>query len=361
MCGAAVALQLLKGTAAALGRKLPMEPFLRLVAIATIADVVPMTLVNRKICKEGLRAIGTTPNPGLALLVNGVCGGGAVRGHHVSFHMAPRFNAAGRMEDARLVLDLLLERSPARAATLMGRLEALNRKRKALQAVAFEEALGQAQGKQDGRVVFAASSSWHKGIIGPVAARLADAMRKSAFVVALEGEEAVGSARSFREDDVSALLAKAADLLLRFGGHSGAAGFSPRTDLLEDLGRRLTGLPMDGMAADHVERYFPLEARDLAKAWAAWGLLDPFGPGNPEPLLGISGVCCKGQRVASDRHLIWDSDMPDGAILQLIAWDGLGDGLTPSSLTPSRTIVGRLAPQTRGGARPYYFSVHAIL
>ena len=362
LCGAAVAFQTLRGVAATMGKDLSLEPFLRLVAIATIADVVPMSAINRKICKAGFRALENTPNPGLAQLLEGILKVGPVRGHHISYHVAPRFNAAGRMENGRLVLDLLLERNPGLATRLKLRLETLNEQRKALQLVAFAEAEEQAKLLPQGaRVVFAASASWHKGVIGPVAARLAETFKKSAFVVCVEGDEAIGSGRAWKGDNVTALLGEAKDLLIRFGGHSGAAGFSLKTELIPALARRLCELESSQVDAAPTEAYFPIEPSRLGEAWEAWGTLDPFGPGNPEPYLGLSGLCPKGQKVLTGGHLSWDVGVPGSQPVQFIAWNGIAEGLEPSSLAPSRTVIGRPAPQQRPCSPPYYFSVATII
>jgi single-stranded-DNA-specific exonuclease len=361
LCGAFVALQTLRQVFRCLGQELPLDPFLRLAAIATVADVVPMTPVNRKICKAGFQAMESTPNPALSLLLRQARVKGAVRGHHIAFHVAPRFNAAGRMEDARLVLDLLLEREPAKAALLMGRLESLNMKRKALQAAAFEEAEEQVTSAPPSRVAFASSARWHRGIIGPVAARLAETHRKSAFVVAVENGEGVGSARSWREDNVCALLDSVSYLLGRFGGHEGAAGFTVEAAKVEELAAAL-GTQPGQLDEDLVEEaYFPLDTANAAAAWEAWGVLDPFGPGNEEPYLGFGGLIGKGQRVVADRHVIWSVDLPGGDLMNVIAWDGLTRGIQPSSLTPSRIVIGRMAPEYRPSGLPFYFNVQAIL
>lgn len=361
LCGAFVALQVLRQVFSEMHLELPLEPFLRLVAIATVADVVPIDAVNRKVCKTGFAAMEDTPNPGLSLILKQARISGPVRGHHIAFHVAPRFNAAGRMEDARLVLDLLLEREASRAAILMGRIEALNRKRKALQAAALEEAQAMVDGSAEGRVVFAASAYWHRGVIGPVAARLAELYKKSAFVVAIENGEGVGSARGWREDNVCELLETVGHLLGRFGGHEGAAGFTVDASRVAELGEALLAIPCPEGEGTTSESYFPLATGALPEAWKAWGFLDPFGPGNEEPYVGITGLFGKGQRVIGNRHVIWSVDLPTGELLNVIAWDGLSRGIEPSSLTPSRVIIGRPAPEYRPSGLPFYFNVQAIL
>jgi single-stranded-DNA-specific exonuclease len=362
LCGAFVALQMLRQVMKEAGQERPLEPFLRLAAIATVADVVPMNPVNRRLCKAGFKAMESTPNPGLSLLLRQARVHGDIRGHHIAFHVAPRFNAAGRMEDARLVLDLLLAREPARAAALMGRLESLNLKRKALQATAFDEANGQALARGPSRVVFAASSRWHRGVIGPVAARLAETHRRSAFVVAIENGEGVGSARSWREDNVCLLLGSVGHLLGRFGGHEGAAGFTVQAGNVENLAQALMACPALEEKEASEELFFPMETKDMSAAWEAWGVLDPFGPGHEEPFVGVTGLVGRGQRVVGNKHVIWSVDLPGGGgLMNVIAWDGLRRGIQPSSLTPSRTLIGRLAPEYRPSGLPFYFNVQAIL
>lgn len=361
LCGTFVALQTLRQVAAEMGRDLPLEPFLRLTAIATVADLVPMSAVNRRACKAGFRAMGFTPSPGLALLLEKAGIREVIRSHHIAFHVAPRFNAAGRMEDARLVLDLLLEREHVKAAQLMGRLESLNRKRKALQASTYEEACGQVLEREGGRVVFVFSDRWHRGVLGPVAARLAETFQRSAFVVAVEGGEGVGSARSWNHDDVCSVLDRVGHLLVRYGGHEGAAGFTVKAERLHEVADALRGLPAQDEPASKRDLYYPIEPGLLSQAWEAWGELDPFGPGNEEPILGVTGLYARGQRVVADRHLLWSALLPDGQPLNVIAWDGVPRGMEPSTLTPSRMVIGRPAPDSRRGGLPFYLNVQAIL
>ena len=99
----------------------------------------------------------------------------------------------------------------------------------------------------------------------------------------------------------------------------------------------------------------------MHEAWEALGILDPFGPGNPEPRIGLEGLRARGSRVAGERHLIWDVDLDGQATLSVIAWDGLRRSIEPDALLPSRTVVGRLVPEQRPASVPFYLSVEAIL
>ncbi len=358
LCGASVALQFARRLGELLGRPPLLEPLLRLAAIATIADVSPLSPLNRRICREGLAALPDTPNPALARMVRLASSGGPVMGHHVAYHLAPRFNAAGRMEDARIVLDLLLERNPARAAALAGKLDRLNAERKALQASAFEEASTQVL-EGAGRVVVACSPSWHRGVLGPVAARLAETYRRSSFVMALSEGTATGSARAFGSDNVMELLTPARHLLERFGGHAGAAGFSIREERIGELRALLESAPPPPDGPETPSSYVPLLPEELPGLWEAWRLLDPFGPGNEEPVLGLEGIRARGSRVIKDRHILWDILDGEGRALSAIAWDGIPRGLSPSSLTPSALLLAKPSPENRRRT-PYPFYLNLL-
>jgi len=360
LCGASVAYLLVRAAAERMGRTLAAEPFLRLLAVATVADVVPMSALNRRLCRTGFRALETTPNPGLALLLQQVNRTDGIASHHVSFHLAPRMNAAGRIEDARLVLDLLLERDAGAAALLVGRLEHLNDTRKALQAAAYEGALRAAAVQEERPVLFAASPEWHKGVVGPVAARLSDRAGKSAFVVAVEGPLGSGSARAFGADDVTARLAASADLLERFGGHTGAAGFTVRTDRLADLEARLSeashGPPVSARP------YLPLPAARLPEAWRALLHLDPLGPGAHAPLFALEELDVRGVQVLKGRHLRWDAASPTGGPpLRLFAWDARERGLDEGSLRPGAVPLVRIVPELRRGPSSWLLQVEGVL
>ncbi len=359
LCGASVAYLLLRAVQHRMGRQLPEEPFLRLLAIATVADVVAMSSLNRRICKAGFKALETTPNPGLALLLSRCAAENGVTSHHVGFYLAPRFNAAGRIEEARLVLDLMLEKDRAEAARMVGRLEALNERRRKLQAAAYAEAARATS--QDGfPVVFAASSSWHKGVVGPVAARLAGDRKRSAFVVAIENGTGTGSARAFGEDNVTERLRAASELLGRFGGHAGAAGFTVSADNLAALEARLQeGAPSPGNG--EASGYYSLDAARIDEAWQALRHLDPFGPWAKEQYLGLENVSPAMARAINERHLFWEMETTAGRKVRLIAWDGIASGLERDSIRAGSTVIGRLIPELRRPQEPYYFQVASIL
>ena len=362
LCGAAVALQVLRCTADQMGKDLPLEPFLRLVAIATVADVVPITAVNRKICKAGFQALEHTPNPGLALLLEDILRMGPVRSHHISYHIAPRFNAAGRMEDARLVLDLLLERDPAAAARLKGRLESLNDQRKSLPA-------GGLRGGPGAGAAGPAGEQGHRGRLRELAQ--GDHRTRGG---APGGDVQEIGLRALRRGRCGRGIGPRLEAGQRDGRPEGGLGPPPalrrpqrRRGLLGGGGQDpRTGAPARGPApivtgARARGNLFPHPAQPAGGRLARLGPPGPLRPRKPRAIPRAERSLRPGQKTMSGGHLAWEVGVSPSHTVQFIAWNGESAGLGPSSLAPSRTIIGRPAPQQRPGPSPYYFNVTAIL
>jgi single-stranded-DNA-specific exonuclease len=361
LCGASIAMQLVRAVAARMGRGIKTEPFLRLAALATVADVVPMSMANRAICRAGLPSLSDSPSPALSHLCRMAGVIPPVRSCHVGYGLAPRFNAAGRMENAGMVVDMLLERDKATATQYVIRLEAMNGQRKAQQAEANDLAAAQAALQMENRaLVVTLEEGRFRGVVGPVAARLAERFGRSAFVMALEGEEYTGSARAANGDDVSALLSSCARHLIRFGGHGSAAGFTMRRENVEAFRAALLSAP-EPEREPKATGYHRIEPRETWDIWETWGILDPFGPGNPEPYLGLAGLLPRKARVIKEKHLAWDLDTADGARLTCIFWGAVEDGFTPSSLRPGQVYIGKPVPESRPSSLPFFFQVSAVV
>ena len=297
LAGVGVAFKLLQGLAA---KKPELEPVLweniDLVALGTIADVVPLLGENRILVKEGLAQIARTQNIGLkALIEQAGLAGKPVNADHVGYILAPRLNAVGRLGDPAQALRLLLDGDPRRVRKLAAALENLNRKRQRIeervgqeaeQALAAEGPLGKA-------IVLA--GPWHPGVIGIVASKLADKYHRPTVLFSLDGDRARGSGRSISGFHLYNALAECRGYLRRFGGHEFAAGLElEKKDLagfkaafLAVAENRLT--PELLTPALEVEEVIPVEAvtksllADLAR-------LAPFGEGNPEPVFACRGV-----------------------------------------------------------------------
>jgi single-stranded-DNA-specific exonuclease len=297
LCGVGVAYQLLRALAQT-GAAIDPEAGLDLVALGTIADVVPLCGENRTLVRRGLPRLTQAARPGLRALI-------AVSGlmrhtlsaHHVAFDLAPRLNAAGRLGDASPALALLLARRPRQARPLAEALDALNDQRRALTRATTSEAIAQieaAGGPGPAIVVWAAH--WHAGVVGLVAARLVERYGRPALVLGqLEGRWR-GSARSVTDFDIAAALACCEDLLLRHGGHPLAAGLEAADERclvalrgrLEALAARALG-PAGQPQCLLIDLHLAAEAVDwrLAEAAAA---MEPCGAGWPAPVVAVHGA-----------------------------------------------------------------------
>ncbi len=270
------------------------ETLLDLVALGTIVDVSPLVGENRALVRRGLRRLAAAPRPGIqALLAQSASHRGVIDEQTIAFSLGPRLNAAGRMDDARLALDLLTTDDPAQAAALARQLEAKNLERRRLTEQVLIEARAQAVERGDQPLLVLRGEGWPGGVLGLVAARIADEYRRPAVVVEVGREACRGSARSVDGFDLVGALAGCADLLIEYGGHAAAAGFAVQPQRLDALVERLLEA-----AAAHPFAAPALPVAECALLetevdWAlheALGLLGPFGAGNPLPLFASEGV-----------------------------------------------------------------------
>lgn len=290
----------------------PREPNLRelmdLVALATVADVVPLTGANRILVKQGLKELGAGRRPGVRALkeVAGLAAAGEVTSVHVGFRLGPRLNAAGRLDDATVGLRLLCAKSAEEARPLAASLDAANAERQSLEQEILEGALRQAEGKV-ARGLVLHSEGWHPGVIGIVASRLVERFHRPTVMVAVREGVGRGSARSIEPFHLFEALKSCAQHLDRFGGHHHAAGLSidPRklpsfTEAFEEVAaQRLTEDDLvPRLRLDAVVSPSELDARAAEAVWA----LAPFGRGNPEPLLGSRAVRARARLLPNKRQ-----------------------------------------------------------
>ena len=293
------------------------EIFLRfgeLAAIGTVADVMRLTGENRALVRQGLELLGQTARPGLrALLREGGLEPGAVPTTvTISYGLAPRLNAAGRMEQAMVALELLLTRSAAQGEELAQALCALNRERQAIEQEIFDQCgrMLEEDPSLASPAVVLAGEGWHQGVVGIVASRMAEKYSCPAFMICLENGHGKGSCRSYGGFNLFAALEGCADLLEGYGGHEMAAGFTVLEENIPRLAQRLRelvsahagGRPMESaIEVDaEVEDCALLSARQVE----ALSTLEPFGSGNPKPVLLVRSAmvtaCCD---VGGGRHL----------------------------------------------------------
>src|SRR6187551_1814296 len=287
---------------------------LDLVALATIADVVPLVGENRALASAGLRTLARTGRPGLqALMRSARVDPAAVDSTAVAFRLAPRINAAGRLGRPDLALQLILTDDAEAARTLALELEELNRERQAVEERILREAVARVESwpperrARRGYVLW--DDGWHEGVIGIVASRLVDRFHRPVVLVARSGEGWKGSGRSVADFDLHAGLAACASHLGRFGGHRAAAGLSIETECLDAFSEAF-GVHADAVLADAdlrptttIDAIVPAGARTLELAQEL-DRLAPFGLGNPEPTLLVSSVEAAGAgTVGEGKHL----------------------------------------------------------
>jgi single-stranded-DNA-specific exonuclease len=288
LCATAVAYKLAQALWQAEGRDgKELERELDLVALASIADVVPLRGENRTLVRRGLRALKSTTKPGLrALMAVARVDPGKANERSVGFALAPRINAAGRMHRADAGLELILTEDPVRAAQIAEELDRANRERRHTETrIRFEaEAQVLAMGVRSAYVL--AGEDWHAGVIGIVASRLAERHRRPVVLVSLAGETGKGSGRSVEGFDLLGGLTACAGTLLRYGGHRAAAGLEIERKNLEEFAAALCAHAELMLAGKDMT---PIERVDAVVSGTELGMglaeelqsLAPFGRGNP--------------------------------------------------------------------------------
>jgi single-stranded-DNA-specific exonuclease len=304
LCGAAVAHKL----AQALSAPTASED-LELVALATVADLVPLRGENRRLVREGLSAMAATARPGLrALMAVSKADPSALDSGTVAFRLAPRINAAGRMARADAGLELLLSQDPVRAGAIAAELDLVNGERRAVEQRILWEAEAQVAGLGDRDAYVLAAEGWHPGVIGIVASRIVEQHHRPAILLALDGDAGTGSGRSIPGFDLlGALHACAADLR-RYGGHRAAAGLTIDRDRLDAFRE---AFERHAAALLTPELREPVERLDAVVSGVELGLdlveeleaLEPCGMGNPAPRLLIPGCrVCDARPMGEGRH-----------------------------------------------------------
>jgi single-stranded-DNA-specific exonuclease len=313
LCGTGIAFKLVQALVPVLG--LPINlPFhlLDLVALATVADVVPLQGENRALVKHGLKLLSQSRWPGVQALIEATgLAGKQIRARHVGYVLGPRLNAAGRVGDAIDGLRLLLSDDPLEAAALAQQLESMNVERQALDQRILDEALEQVERTidmdRDAGLVLT-GDGWHPGVVGIVASRVVERYGRPTFLIAFDGDIGKGSGRSTSRFNLHSALLSCGDLLERYGGHHMAAGLTIRRSSLDafrerfgDVARQRLG-PEDLGPEQRVDLELPLsevtpELERLCR------YLEPCGQGNPSPVFGVRGVRFANRCVVGNGHL----------------------------------------------------------
>ncbi|HET8656287.1 MAG TPA: single-stranded-DNA-specific exonuclease RecJ [Longimicrobiaceae bacterium] len=288
--------------------------FLDLVAVATIADLVPLTAENRALVRWGLKLLPQTPNPGLRALLEstGQANGGEISAGQVGFVLAPRLNAVGRMGEAARGVDLLLTDDPGEAEVIADELEVENRWRREVDGQTLREAMRLLEATYDperDRGVVLAGEGWHPGVIGIVASRLVERIYRPTVLIALGEEEGKGSARSIPGFHLYEAMRDCSEHLVRFGGHRGAAGCSILPERVEGFREAFNARARASLSDDllmpeiRIDMELSLPEADMEMCRLLKHAA-PFGMGNPTPVFMARGVEVAGYpRVVGSNHL----------------------------------------------------------
>ncbi len=320
------------------------EELLDLVALGTVADIMPLLGENRDLVRRGLQRLSRAPRPGiLALMQAAGVGASNVNTTAIGFRLGPRINAAGRLSNAMLAYRLLRTNDAAEAYRLAAELESLNQKRQSLVLRAQAEADAQIAQESAAPLLLVKSSRFLPGIVGLVAGKLADRYYRPAVVIELGSEESRGSARSIREFDIGCALDEVSEHLVRHGGHSQAAGFTVRTAALEHFAAALLAVAQRELAPHTDLRPSLAIDAEVPLREINWGLLEQFGrleptgQENPAPLLLSRRLRVRDRRaVGSGKHLrLVLDDGPQTPVMDAIAF---GRGPVAAELGEGATI-----------------------
>ena len=315
-----------------------LRPLLDLVALGTIADIVPLTGENRILISAGLERLNSTRRPGLVALKTVAQSPAPLGTHDVGFQLAPRLNAAGRLETAEEALRLLLAPDLAEALPLAQNLDAHNRERQKIERGIAEEVLSGLSAKfnpQTDFVIVEGRPSWHIGVVGIVANRVLQQFYRPAIILGGDGTQLRGSGRSIPGFDLAAALRECGDLLVRHGGHAMAAGVSLQPANLDPFRARLNELARRTLKPDQLQPHLRLDAEVrldemTLQSLATLDQLQPIGQGNPPAQFFARNLTQQRapQRMGTQKqHLkLW---VTDGHTTHEALWWGAGNETLP--------------------------------
>ena len=333
LCGAGVAFKLVQ----ALQTRLDGLPdgyekwLLDLVALGTVCDIVTLADENRANVYWGLEVLKKQRRTGLKALmaVSGI-EPETVNARHLGFGLGPRMNAAGRLDTAQHSLDMLTATDGIEALAASEKLEAFNVERRSIQDKIFKQACEQADDMADDRVLVVASEGWNHGVIGIVASKLVETYKKPVFIIGIRGDTATGSARSFGNFSAADAVRAADDIILRGGGHGAAAGVTLETAQIPAFRRRVNEF-YDSLnlinQTSFLQPHADVEIKDFAEITEELveqiSRMEPFGNGNPEPILKITRVVVAGVRRmgANGQHVKITLRDANGKTLQMLAFN----------------------------------------
>lgn len=306
-----------------------LNEFLEIAAIGTVADVMKLTGENRSIVTLGLKQLPRTRNHGLRALMEVSDCTSEMTSLHIGFRIAPRINAAGRMDVARHVVELLESEDFSEARRLAGILDSRNRERQKMQLKITETAMFQAADFAGQKFIVVAGDNWHRGVIGLAASRLAEKMYRPSIVLSIENGIAHGSARGIANFHLLNALEHCSEVFEQFGGHAAAAGMQIKTERIDELRTKLNTYAESNLNDDDLIPDLNIDALVTTQTLGLKMLdqikcLEPFGAGNPKPVFVTKGLSVRDNPfVMKEKHLKILLEDADGKRFEAVWWDGV--------------------------------------
>jgi single-stranded-DNA-specific exonuclease len=348
LCGAGVAFKLAQALLEKAGRQRLLPSFLKVAAIGTIADIVPLAGENRIFAKLGLAGLRQPVNAGLKALfeVAKLNGKRPLSAQDIGFRIGPRINAAGRMDVARSVIDLFATKDPAEAKDIAGRLDQLNAERQDAERKVVAAIIERLDGDPALRATYCTvveGEGWHRGVVGIAASRVLERYGRPTLVISTDNGEAHGSGRSIRGFHLLNAVETCADLFTKFGGHSHACGFSLPSERIPELRQRLDAYARERLTETDFEPTLEIHA-ELPLHEVTEGLfqtlqrLEPFGIGNPEPVFVARDVkLTTPPRLIQEKHVSLKLTNGQGRPVKAIFWRS-AERLAQSQLLTGDTL-----------------------
>ena len=342
LAGVGVAFKLSHALLREKGKENLVPAFLKIAAIGTIADIMKLTGENRAIVALGLKDLPNTKNYGLKALMEVADCTSEMTSYHIGFRIAPRINAAGRMDVATHVVELFECDDFGKARTLAAILDSRNRERQRVQQEITELALLETKEFGARKFVVVAGDGWHRGVIGLAASRIAERLCRPTIVLSIENGYGHGSARSIADYHLLNALESCPDLMEQFGGHAAAAGMKVKTENIEALRDALNRYAEETLLDEYLQPQLKIDARVSPRTMTLsliqeLSMLEPFGAGNPKPIFVTNGLFVRDEpRVMKEKHLKFWLDDGNGQRFEAVWWDGVDRSSGRTFTTGSR-------------------------
>ncbi len=359
LAGVGVAFKLVHALLREKGRENLVPHFLKVVAIGTIADVMKLTGENRAIVSLGLKDLPKTINYGLKALMEVSDCRAEMTSYHIGYRIAPRINAAGRMDAARNVVELLEADNFEKAKELAEYLNSKNLERQSMQRKITELALLETEGITEKNFVVVSGEGWHRGVIGLAASKIAEKLHRPTIVLSKENGLAYGSARSIGNYHLLNGLNSCEELFEKFGGHAAAAGMTMKTENIEELQKQLDKHASENLSEEDLIPEIRIDAEVSSNSLGLQLVddlkqLEPFGQGNPKPVFVTKDLILTDEPwIMKDKHLKLKMEDENGKKFEAVWWDGVEQS-KQQTLEPEKRIELAYTPESntwRGNTR----------